>query len=369
MEKASILIVEDEAILADGMKKTLKKLGYAVVGIASTADGAIRQAGDRKPDLVLMDIELRGKVDGIKAAQEIRRQFDIPVVFTTAHGDKQTLQRAKVTEPYGYIIKPVEERELHCNIEIALFRHKTEAEILKKKKLEAFSTFAEGIAHDFNNLLNIVNGYIEVAMKRCEIDEKICAPLLKKARENLFTAGDLSKKFLNIFKGNPLIRKNIKFSTTIKKGINKVSVPENLDISYDLDHSIKRISINGDEDLLEEMFSNILLNGVEAMTEKKKGTIKITVEDITLGSDNNFHMQKGKYVKVSIRDEGKGIPENNLGRVFDPYFSTKDNPTKKGLGLGLTTCYSIVKNHSGHIEIKSEEGKETTVDIYLPASP
>ena len=368
MGKASILIVENEAILADGLKNRLEKLRYTVAGIVSTADGAIRQSGDRKPDLVLMDIKLKGKKDGIEAAREIRDQFDIPVVYMTAHGDSTTIKRAKVTEPYGYIIKPAEERELHTNIEIALFKHRMEAEILKKKKLEALSTFAEGIAHDFNNLLNIVNGYIEVAMQRCEVDEKNCVLSLNEASENIFKAGDLAKKLLNIFKWKPLIKRNIKLSTAIEKTISKFSVPKNLDISYDFDYKTKRMSVDGDESLIEEMFLHLLLNAVEAMTEKKRGTIKITADDISLETDNNFKLPKGQYVKISIMDEGKGIPEEDLGKVYDPYFSTKDNPTKKGLGLGLTTCYSVSKNHGGHIEISSEESKGTTVDVYLPVS-
>lgn len=366
MEKTRILIVEDEGVLAKGLENRLKKLDYEAVGIAATGEEAIRQAQEKLPELVLMDIKLKGEMDGIAAAQKIREYNDIPVIYLTAYNDRETLQRAKITEPYGYISKPVQERELHCNIEIAIFKHKAEAEILKTRKLAAFSIFAEGIAHDFNNLLQIINGYIDVAMTRCDISNKICSEPLKKAIENLKQAGDLARKFLTIFKGKPISKKNIELHGHIANIIGKAPLPGNIEISYDFADSVKRASINADEALLEEMFYHLLLNAIEAMADKERGAIRITSEEIDLPGDNGFKLQKGRYVRISIRDEGRGIPKNNIGKVFDPYFSTKDNPTKKGLGLGLTACYSISRNHGGHIELASEEGKGTTVDVYLP---
>jgi signal transduction histidine kinase len=367
MEKIKILIVEDEGVLAKGLENRLKKLDYEAVGIASTGEEAIRQAQAKLPDLVLMDIKLKGEMDGIAAAQRIREHQDIPVIYLTAYNDRETLQRAKITEPYGYISKPVQERELHCNIEIALFKHKMEAEILKTRKLEAFSIFAEGIAHDFNNLLQIINGYIDVAMTRCDVADKICAEPLKKAEENLKQAGDLARKFLTVFKGKPISKKNIELHTHIANVIGKTPLPRNIEISYDFADSVKRASLNADEALLEEMFYHLLLNAIEAMADKERGAIKITSKEVELQSDNGFKLQEGRYVKISIKDEGRGIPRSIIGKVFDPYFSTKDNPTQKGLGLGLTACYSISRHHGGHIEVTSEEGKGTTVDVYLPA--
>ena len=126
MAKAQILIVEDDNIVVMELRNRLQSLGYAVSGVASYGEEAIAKAGEVRPDLVLMDIRLKGAVDGIEAAEEIRARFDIPVVYLTAYADEDTLQRAKVTEPYGYVIKPFQERELYSTVEIALYKHKAE---------------------------------------------------------------------------------------------------------------------------------------------------------------------------------------------------------------------------------------------------
>jgi len=123
---AKILVVEDERIVAKDIQDTLKSQGYDVPAIALSGEEAIQKAAEIQPDLVLMDIVLKGNVDGIEAAEQIRDRFDIPVVYLTAYADKEIVERARITEPFGYIIKPFEERELRTNIEIALYKHKAE---------------------------------------------------------------------------------------------------------------------------------------------------------------------------------------------------------------------------------------------------
>lgn len=124
MTDAKILVVEDENIVALEIKKRLQKLGYIVPGVASTGEDAIIKAEGILPDLVLMDIMLKGEIDGIHAAGEIRSRFNIPVIYLTAYSDEETLERTKLTEHYGYILKPFEEEDLRTTIEIALYRHK-----------------------------------------------------------------------------------------------------------------------------------------------------------------------------------------------------------------------------------------------------
>lgn len=131
---AKILVVEDERITAEDIKSGLEFAGYTVPAIVSSGEDAIEKAGELKPDLVLMDIKLKGEMDGIEAAGQIRVRYDIPVIYLTAYSDESTVQRAKVTEPSGYILKertglikkPFEESELHTAIEITLYRHKIE---------------------------------------------------------------------------------------------------------------------------------------------------------------------------------------------------------------------------------------------------
>ncbi len=126
MAEGRILVVEDEHIVAMGIKKMLKSLGYKVTGIAFTGEDAVSKAESTFPDLVLMDIMLKGNLDGIEAAREIIKRFDLPVVYLSAYSDSQILERAKQTGPFGYIVKPFEEKDLHSSIEMALQRHTVE---------------------------------------------------------------------------------------------------------------------------------------------------------------------------------------------------------------------------------------------------
>lgn len=367
MTPAKILIVEDEGILAEGLKKRLIGLGYTVVGIAARGEEAIEKAGQTRPDLVIMDIRLKGETDGIEAAQVIRQRFDIPVVYLTAYSDSETLNRARITEPYGYICKPVEERELHINIEIALYKHRTEKELLKKRELEALATFASGIAHDFRNIFNLVNGFIDVALKESRHNPEISHHPLTKARENLARAVILVDKFLDIFQEERLDKQKINVTDLIQKAVDSISLPGPIAIALPSD--IPPLTLIGDEARLKEAFSGLLVNAVEAMTGREPGIIGLAIEIVAADSETYPLLKEGRYIKVTIQDQGKGIPGEHIEKIFIPYFSTKDNPTQKGLGLGLTYCYSIIKRHGGHIDIVSTPGAGTTATVFLPLAP
>lgn len=134
MTKKQILVVEDESIVAEDIRRSLQNLGYEVPAVVSSGEKAIKKVEELSPDMVLMDIVLQGKIDGIEAAEQIRSNFNIPLVYLTAYSDEKILERAKITEPYGYIIKPFKERELHINIEIALYKHKMEKKLKENKE-------------------------------------------------------------------------------------------------------------------------------------------------------------------------------------------------------------------------------------------
>jgi putative nucleotidyltransferase with HDIG domain len=129
MNDVKILIVEDEMIVAEDVKKILRRLGYVVCAVVSSGKEAVIKAEQNNPDLVLMDIVLKGSMTGVEAADQIRTRFEIPIVYLTAYADKETLERAKITVPYGYILKPFGERELHSTIEIALHKKQMEMHI------------------------------------------------------------------------------------------------------------------------------------------------------------------------------------------------------------------------------------------------
>jgi PAS domain S-box-containing protein len=134
MPNPAILIVEDEAIVAEDLAQKLRRLGYEIRGTTARGEAAVGLARDLRPDLVLMDIRLQGAMDGVEAAACIRSECALPVIFLTAHSDQATLQRAKLTEPFGYILKPFEELELQTHIEMALYKHQVDQELRRQRE-------------------------------------------------------------------------------------------------------------------------------------------------------------------------------------------------------------------------------------------
>lgn len=133
MTGISVVIVEDESIVAKDLEMSLKGMGYRVLGTASTGEKAIKLVNETLPDIILMDIMLKGPMSGIEAAEEIRSKHNIPLIYLTAYADSSTLNKAKVTEPHGYIIKPYKEIDVQTAIELAIYKHKKEGELRKVK--------------------------------------------------------------------------------------------------------------------------------------------------------------------------------------------------------------------------------------------
>lgn len=135
MSKINVLVVEDESIVSKDIQHSLKKLGYNIVGATATGEKAIELASSEHPDVVLMDIMLKGEMNGIEAAERIKKDLSIPIIFLTAYADELTLSKAKLTQPYGYILKPFKEIDLHTNIEMAIYKHTKEQEVVKERDL------------------------------------------------------------------------------------------------------------------------------------------------------------------------------------------------------------------------------------------
>jgi DNA-binding LytR/AlgR family response regulator len=133
MEKLNIFIVEDESIVAKDIQNSLIKLGYNVVGIANNGKDAIEKILELKPDLLLMDIMIKGDLTGIDVSDKIKEKLNVPIIFLTAYADEGTLAKAKVTEPYGYILKPFKEVDLHSTIEMAYYKHQKDSELQKER--------------------------------------------------------------------------------------------------------------------------------------------------------------------------------------------------------------------------------------------
>jgi PAS domain S-box-containing protein len=164
MTKANILVVEDEAIVAKDLRNRLQRFGYMVPAVASSGQEAVNKALELRPDLVLMDIRLKGQMDGVEAAEEIHKHLDVPVIYLTAYADDNTLERAKITDPFGYLLKPFKERELQTNIEIALTKHRLEKELKASQKwlTTLLKSIGDGvIASDAQEAVNFMNPVAE----------------------------------------------------------------------------------------------------------------------------------------------------------------------------------------------------------------
>ena len=248
-------------------------------------------------------------------------------------------------------------------------RKKLEEEIFKSKKLESIGLLAAGIAHDFNNLLSIIIGNLTLAQEHIPPGTGV-EKFLNKAEEISTKAADLATKFITFSPGGWLTREPVGLSLLLDDMKLSGMPGETKNISYNIDVPVDLAPIYGDEDQLIQVMQNLFLNAVDSLPDEG-GKITIRAENTSLNTQNKFLLKAGKYVKISVKDNGEGIPADIIEKIFDPYFTTKDKTNQKGLGLGLTVCYSIIKKHDGHILVESSRGsvkkRGTTVTMYLPA--
>jgi len=205
MRGARILIVEDENIIAKDIAQRLEALGYTVADTVDNGTNAVEAAATAAPDLVLMDIILKCGMGGIEAAGIIRRRLDLPVVFLTAFGDQETLKRARITEPYGYILKPFEDRELQVNIEIALHRHASEKALresgerfrmLAEASFEGVLIYHEGVTLDANTRLARMLGYEPDEMPGKRLFDLVAPQCRDGIRKKILAGNDSAFEFL-----------------------------------------------------------------------------------------------------------------------------------------------------------------------------
>jgi len=225
--------------------------------------------------------------------------------------------------------------------------------------LESIGILTGGIAHDFNNILAAILGNISLA--KISIDDKNeVIELLKEAEKVSLHAKDLTQQLLTFSKGSSPIKETTELIELIKNSARFTLRGSNVRYRSSIAPDLWTADV--DKGQIKQVLGSLIINAQQAMPEG--GTINITAENVTLTTEDNLPLQEGKYVKISIIDKGAGIPDDHLSNIFDPYFTTK----QKGSGFGLTTAYSIIKRHDGHITVASELGVGTTFHIYLPAS-
>jgi PAS domain S-box-containing protein len=237
-------------------------------------------------------------------------------------------------------------------------RKEHEKELLKIEKLESLGALAGGIAHDFNNILTGIMGNISFAQMFLDVTHKSYKPLAEAEKASL-RAGELAHQLLTFARGGEPVKKVVSLRRLVNETVSLVLRGSNVKGTIEIPESIH--AIKADEGQMHQVFHNIIINATQAMPGG--GTLNVTARNETLDAGNTMALPGGSYVKLSFADQGYGISDDNLQRIFDPYFTTK----KSGKGLGLASAHSIVNRHGGHIGVSSATGKGTTFTIHLPS--
>ncbi len=406
MQPARVLVVEDERVVAMHLRQQLSRLGYVVPAMATKGSEALSKIAELLPDIVLMDIHIEGDIDGIETAARIPPELQIPVIYLTAYSEEATLERARLTRPYGYLLKPFSERELHAAIQMVLERRRADLVIRKdserleelvlertkaltsahrqleaetaeranaeralqqSQKMEAVGQLTGGIAHDFNNLLQVVIGNLSVVIRVVPEDlaDGLPRQLTQKALSAAQTAGTLTQRLLSFARRQPLSPKPVNVNGLIggMEDMLRRSLGETIAIEIHLDPEVWLTEI--DPNQLETMILNLALNSRDAMTQGGKLTISVrNVELSEAECEGKQDLRAGCYVQISVCDVGCGMAPEVLMQVFEPFFTTKE--VGKGTGLGLSQVYGFAKQSGGCVAIESTAGVGTQVHLYLP---
>jgi signal transduction histidine kinase len=369
--KTRILIVEDESVVGFDLKRILMGLNYEVIDVIRSGEEAFVKAFENKPDLILMDIMLNGNMNGIEAAEQIKNSINVPIIYLTAYADSNTLQSAKVTEPFGYILKPFEEKTLLTTIEMALYKFKMETKIKEserrykllaeklKESNEMKDKFFSIISHNLRSPFDSILGFTEILKneyKDLKDEERdlyinslydssrhfyhILDNLLQYSR---FQAGKMEFKpeELNL---KEIIKRNV---SVLKNNADKKQIK----LANEVDTDVK---VFADENMLNSILLNIITNSIK-FTEKG-GSINITsnIDD--------------KNIELTVTDSGIGMDDEVMINLFrlDSTKSTPGTDNETGTGLGLLLTKEYIERNGGEIRLTSKPKEGTSFTFTLP---
>ncbi len=362
MEEIKILIVEDELLIAKGLARKLEKLEYLVVGIASSSEAALQKVEETQPDLILMDIVIKGDLDGIETAKRIQEKFNIPVIYVTAYADDETLERAEETESYGYILKPFKEREVHAAIKIALKKHQATLQMQKSLKAaqavtDEKSRFLSIASHDLKTPLTAIQmsaGMLKDYGQKWTEDKK--QKHLDRIQNSVENMNNLLEELLILSRAesgklifSPEPTQIVEFCQSIVEEIKSIA---NLAHRVVFMSSQEVIDGNLDQHLLRHILMNLLSNAIKYSPEG--GTVSLKIH------------QEGQFVWFEVADEGIGLPKDYQDKLFQQFERASNVGNIKGTGLGLSIVKQAVDLHQGKITVQSEVGKGTIFTVTLP---
>lgn len=393
MLNTKILIVEDEMLIAEDIAGRLRRLGYQITDIVESGEAAIVSVLNNPPDLVLMDIVLAGDMDGIETAAMIRQYQEIPIVYLTAYGDKNTLNRSKITSPYGYVVKPFDEQQLSTTIEIALniyqANHKVlqslaDSELARKhaeKLADLKSQYMAMVAHELRQPISQIllsAETLEVSQDKFDSQKKAqYLQFIQKAAENLEQMVEdmlfLGRSESGYFEVKP---QAINLETFCQKIIQELQAnPDDnnsqiiLAIAPDISSHILL-----DKHLLHRILINLLSNAIKYSPDGGNISLKFYLENVVdsadmsslINSDDAHQNSICQQLVIQVEDHGIGIPEADVKLLFEPFHRCSNAQHIKGNGLGLSIVKKAVELQGGKITVQSEVGVGTKFTISLP---
>ncbi len=295
----------------------------------------------------------------------------------------QTMKKAKLEQGGQFIFKhrradgsirdvEVFSGPLHFSGKMLLYstisditdRLQTETVSRRTEKLDSLGILAGGLAHDFNNLMTVVQGHIDVAQLGLPDGHAAKRPL-EAAGQAVEKTRDITGRLIVFSRGGDPITKITRVEDFLERSIREALGSSSVAASYELPKGLWPVDV--DEGQIRQCLYNLAENAAEAMPDG--GALNVSAENVEVTAKDALPLAEGHYVRLVMEDTGRGIAPNNLPRIFDPYFTTKDRGKTKGMGLGLAICYSVLKKHGGYITAESIEGEGAAISMYLPARP
>lgn len=363
----NLLYVEDEEATREQISRILALRGYRLYTAQNGRTG-LDTYREHRPDIILTDI-MMPVMNGLEMARQIRAiDPEAQIICMTAFSETSYLIEAIDIGISQFVLKPIELSRLlaaldHCLeiIELRKRHRMLEAETQRTKKLEAIGILAGGMAHDFNNLLQVILGYVSLARMSAAPDSRT-AELLGVAEKTSETARQLGKRLLTLAKGGDAAMELTDLATLITDQIQAELNESSISYATDLPGDLPLIRIDAGQ--IRHVISHLICNAREAMPQG--GMLQVSASTCTLAAMNEQALAPGEYLHIIFRDTGVGITPENLPRIFDPYFTTKQIGCQKGLGLGLAISHSVIRHHYGQIQAESIPGEGTAIHIYLP---
>lgn len=364
MTKPRIFIVEDEEFFAQEIQEILNRLGYSVSGIAPSGEEAVKKAEETRPDLVLMDIVLKGEMDGVAAAEQIHERFDIPVIYLTGLTGDQLTERAKITEPFGYILKPFQERELHVAIEIALYKHGMEKKIREMaEERERLLKETEKVNKEMRDFVYVVSHDLKAPLRAISqlaswIAEDHKDSFDEKGKEQLDLLLNRTRRMHNMLDGLLEYSRagrmrgeavGVDTRKMVEEAVKSLSQAGN--IRFVIHEDLPQVVMDPHQVIL--IFKNLIDNAVRFM-DKPEGVIEVGCKDM------------GTSYEFFVKDNGPGIEEKHFDRVFEIFQTLTPRDELESIGIGLAIVKKLVARNRGKVAIESEVGKGSTIRFTLP---